>query len=104
MPGDRQILDGRETVVVKHGPFSLMFSQIVALMLPHRSVVAGRLDGLSVAILSPTRMILKEVSRGMRGTEQDTEEIGGRGLNQRNGEGSSESDRLTGANNAPRRC
>lgn len=104
MPGDRQILDGRETVVVKHGPFSLMFSQIVALMLPHRSVVAGRFDGLSVAILSPTRMILKEVSRGMRGTEQDTEEIGGRGLNQRNGEGSSESDRLTGANNAPRRC
>jgi hypothetical protein len=47
-------LNGREKVVAKNGPFSLVFSQIVALMFPHRSVVAGRLDGcFLVAILFP---------------------------------------------------
>jgi hypothetical protein len=44
-------LNGREKVVAKNGPFSLAFCQIVALMLPHRSVVASRLDELVVAIL-----------------------------------------------------
>jgi hypothetical protein len=34
-------LNGREKVVEKNGPFSLTFCQIVALMLPHRSVFAG---------------------------------------------------------------
>jgi len=34
----------------KNGPFSLVFSQIVALMLPHRSVFAGL---LLVAIVFP---------------------------------------------------
>jgi len=34
----------------KSGPFSLTFCQIVALMFPHRSVVAGRLDEWLVAI------------------------------------------------------
>ena len=43
-------LNGREKVVEKNGPFSLVFSQIVALMLPHRSVFAGC---LLVAILFP---------------------------------------------------
>lgn len=36
-------LNGRKKVVAKTGPVSLTFCQIVALMLPHRSVVAGRL-------------------------------------------------------------
>ena len=36
-------LNGREEVVEKNGPFSLRFSQIVALMLPHRSRFAGLL-------------------------------------------------------------
>ncbi len=44
-------MNGREKVVVKNGPFSLIFCQTVALMLPHRSVVAGRLDEVLVAIL-----------------------------------------------------
>ena len=44
------ILNGREKVVEKKGPFSLMFSQIVALMFPHRSVFAGL---LLVAIFFP---------------------------------------------------
>jgi hypothetical protein len=35
-------LNGRENVVVKKGPFSLSFSQIVAVILPQRSVFAGR--------------------------------------------------------------
>jgi hypothetical protein len=35
-------LNGREKVVTKNGPFSLTFCQIVAWILPHRSVVAGR--------------------------------------------------------------
>jgi hypothetical protein len=39
--------------VAKNGPFSLTFCQIVALMLPHRSVVAGRLDELLVAMVFP---------------------------------------------------
>jgi hypothetical protein len=43
-------LNGRENVVAKNGPFSLVFSQIVALMLPHRSVFAGL---LLVAIVFP---------------------------------------------------
>jgi hypothetical protein len=43
-PSAELILDGREKVVAKNGPFSLTFCQIVTLMLPHRSVVAGRLD------------------------------------------------------------
>jgi hypothetical protein len=43
-------LNGREKVVAKNGPFSLVFSQIVALMLPHRSVLAGL---LWVVILFP---------------------------------------------------
>jgi len=43
-------LNGREKVVEKNGPFSLLFSQIVALMLPHRSWFAGL---LLVAILFP---------------------------------------------------
>jgi hypothetical protein len=43
-------LNGREKVVAKNGPFSLTFCQIVALMLPHRSVFAGC---LLVAILFP---------------------------------------------------
>src|SRR5574337_479554 len=34
---------GREKVVEKNRPFSLTFCRIVALMLPHRSVVTGRL-------------------------------------------------------------
>jgi len=34
-------LNGREKVVAKNGPFSLTFCQMVALMLPHRSVFAG---------------------------------------------------------------
>ena len=38
-------LNGREKVVEKNGPFSLTFFQIVALMLPHRSVVTGLLFG-----------------------------------------------------------
>jgi hypothetical protein len=46
-------LNGREKVVAKNGHFSLTFCQMVALMLPHRSVVAGRLDKLLVAILFP---------------------------------------------------
>ena len=40
-------------VVAKNGPFSLTFCQIVALMFPHRSVVAGRLDELVVAMVFP---------------------------------------------------
>jgi hypothetical protein len=43
-------LNGREKVVEKNGPFSLTFCQIVALMLPHRSVFAGC---LFVVILFP---------------------------------------------------
>ena len=43
-------LNGREKVVAKNGPFSLTFCQIVAVMLPHRSSVAGRLDEMLVAI------------------------------------------------------
>jgi hypothetical protein len=35
-------LNGRENVAAKNGPFSLVFSQIVALLLPDRSVFAGR--------------------------------------------------------------
>jgi hypothetical protein len=31
-------LNGREKVFAKNGPFSLAFCQMVALMLPHRSV------------------------------------------------------------------
>ena len=34
-------LSGREKVVEKNGPFSLTFSQIVALMFAHRGVFAG---------------------------------------------------------------
>jgi len=41
---------GRENVVEKKSPFSLTFCQIVALMLPHRSLFAGL---LLVAILFP---------------------------------------------------
>jgi hypothetical protein len=41
---------GGEKVVAKNGPLSLVFCQIVALMLPHRSVFAGC---LFVAILFP---------------------------------------------------
>ena len=41
---------GGEKVVAKNGPFSLTFCQIVALMLPHRSVFAGL---LLVAIFLP---------------------------------------------------
>jgi hypothetical protein len=44
------ILERVEKVVEKNRPFSLVFSQIVALMLPHRSVFAGL---LLVAILFP---------------------------------------------------
>jgi hypothetical protein len=47
------ILKVREKVVAKNGPFSLMFCQIVALMFPHRSVVAGRLDELLVTMVLP---------------------------------------------------
>jgi hypothetical protein len=36
-------MNGREKVVEKNGPFSLTFCQIVALMLPHRSLFAGGL-------------------------------------------------------------
>jgi hypothetical protein len=43
-------LNGQENVVAKNGPFSLTFCQIVALMLRHRSVLAGL---LLVAILFP---------------------------------------------------
>jgi hypothetical protein len=46
-------LNGREKVVAKNGPFSLAFYQIVALMLPQRSVLAGRLDELVVATVFP---------------------------------------------------
>jgi hypothetical protein len=46
-------LNGREKVVAKNGPFSLTFCQIVALMFPHRSVVAGCLDELLLAISFP---------------------------------------------------
>lgn len=35
-------LNGHEKVVAKNGPFSLTFCQIVALMFPHRNVIAGR--------------------------------------------------------------
>lgn len=34
-------------------PFSLTFCQIVALMLPHRSVVGGRLDEVLFAMVFP---------------------------------------------------
>ncbi|MDR4469870.1 MAG: hypothetical protein MRJ68_16495 [Nitrospira sp.] len=46
-------MNGREKVVAKNGPFSLVFCQIVALMFPHRSVVAGRLDWWLVAVVCP---------------------------------------------------
>jgi hypothetical protein len=49
-------LNGREKVVAKNGLFSLTFCQIVALMLPHHSVVAGRLDELLVAMVFPPRV------------------------------------------------
>lgn len=47
-------LNGREMGVAKNGPFSLTFCQIVVLMLPHRSVVASRLDELLVALVFPS--------------------------------------------------
>jgi hypothetical protein len=43
-------LNGREKIAEKNGPFSLVFSKIVALMLPDRSWFAGV---LLVAILFP---------------------------------------------------
>ena len=43
-------LNGRANVVAKNGPFSMVFSQIVALMLPHHSWLAGC---LLVAIVCP---------------------------------------------------
>jgi hypothetical protein len=46
-------LNGQEKVVAKNDPFSLAFYQIVALMFPHRSVVAGRLEVLLVAMGFP---------------------------------------------------
>jgi len=42
------------TVVAKNSPFLLTFFQIAASMLPHRSVVAGRLDELLVTMLFPS--------------------------------------------------
>jgi hypothetical protein len=54
-------LSGREKVVEKNGPFSLLFCQIVALMLPHRSVFAGC---LLVAILFPCILNKPEQLRG----------------------------------------
>lgn len=50
-PGTRLILKWPRKVVAKNGPFSLTFCQIIASMLPHRNVVAGRLDELLVVIL-----------------------------------------------------
>jgi hypothetical protein len=50
-------LNGQEKVVAKNDPFSLAFYQIVALMFPHRSVVAGCLDELLLAISFPPLFI-----------------------------------------------
>jgi hypothetical protein len=49
-------LYGLLKVVEKNGPFLLVFSQIVALTIPHRSVVAGL---LLVAILLPPLFEMK---------------------------------------------
>jgi hypothetical protein len=46
-------LNGLEVVVAKIGPFSLTFCQIVGLMSPHRSLVAGRFDECLVAMAYP---------------------------------------------------
>src|SRR5262249_17648537 len=58
-------LNGREKVVAKNDPFSLTFCQIVALMLPHRSVWVGFL--LLVAILFPP---LFEMKLALSGEEE----------------------------------
>jgi hypothetical protein len=42
-PRSGLILERAGEVVEKNGPFSLLFCQIVALMLPHRNVFAGLL-------------------------------------------------------------
>jgi hypothetical protein len=48
-------LNGRAKLVAKNGPFSLTFCQIVALILPQRSVLVG----LLVAILFPPLFEMK---------------------------------------------
>jgi hypothetical protein len=53
MPLPRLIHERPEKGRGEKGPFSLTFCQIVAWMLPHRRVVAGRLDELLVAMMFP---------------------------------------------------
>ncbi|QPD02294.1 MAG: hypothetical protein Nkreftii_000068 [Candidatus Nitrospira kreftii] len=52
-PGTGLILERSGEGRCESGLFSLTFCQIVALMFPHRDVVAGRLDELLVAMVSP---------------------------------------------------
>ena len=58
-------LKGREKVVAKNGPFSLVFRHIMALMLPQRSVREGFL--LLIAILFPP---LFEMKLALSGEEE----------------------------------
>jgi hypothetical protein len=67
-------MNGREEVVAKNGPFSLTFCQIVALMVPHRIMVAGRLDDVLVTMVFPSCVPSKYVPRErIRITGQVTE-------------------------------
>jgi hypothetical protein len=56
-------LNGRENVVPKNGPFSMVFSQIAALMLPHHSWFAG---WLLAAIVCPPWLKCGGLSRRKR--------------------------------------
>jgi hypothetical protein len=77
-------LNGREKVVEKNWVFPLLFCQIVALMLPHRSVFAGL---LLVAILFPPWLKWSWLShRKRRANAHFTEETWGRGRGRRAGE------------------
>lgn len=52
VPGSGLFLErALKNVVAKNRPFSLTFFQIVALMFPHRNLVAGRLDEVLVAMM-----------------------------------------------------
>lgn len=102
-PFSRLILNGRGKVVAKNHPFSLVFSQIVALIFIHRSWFAGFL--LFVAISLPPWL---EMKLALAQAEESQGTFRGRNTRQRPWPASrrgpsSGSDSLTGAIDAPRR-
>lgn len=73
-PGAGSILEWPQKGCWKNGPFSLTLCQIMALMFPHRSVVAGRLDELWVALFFPPLWIFKISLSREEETAQFTQE------------------------------